>query len=51
MPCNNRKANRTPEQADMHLLKEPQKPNYFFFFQHMVGVRHESWRPYLFIKK
>ncbi len=49
LPCNNRKANRTPEQAEMRLLNPPKKPNPFFFFQHFLGARHESWRPYLFL--
>lgn len=49
MPCNNRKANRTPEQAEMKLFNKPKKPNHFFYFQHFLGVKHESWRPYLFM--
>ncbi len=49
MPCNNRKANRTPEQASMKLLNKPKKPNHFFYFQHFLGIRHDRWRPYLFM--
>lgn len=49
LPCNNRKANRTPEQAEMKLLNRPKRPNPFFFFQHFLGSKHKSWRPYLFM--
>ena len=50
LPCNNRKANRTPEQAGMSLLNKPRKPNHFFYFQHFIGVKDERWKPYLFMK-
>ncbi|RMF60591.1 MAG: HNH endonuclease [Calditrichaeota bacterium] len=50
LPCNNRKANRTPEQAGMKLLNKPRKPNHFFYFQHFIGIKDERWRPYLFMK-
>ena len=49
MPCNNRKANRTPEQAGMKLLNKPKRPNYFFYFQHFFGVSDERWKPFLFM--
>ncbi len=49
MPCNNRKANRTPEQADMQLFTQPKRPNHFFYLQHFIGPRHELWKPYLFM--
>ncbi len=48
--CNHRKANRTPEQAGMKLIRQPKKPHYFFYLQKIVGVRDEHWKPYLFIK-
>ncbi|MBN1294648.1 MAG: HNH endonuclease [Candidatus Latescibacteria bacterium] len=44
--CNNRKGDRTPEQAGLKLLKEPQKPHYrtFLFCKSpLVNV----WLPYL----
>lgn len=49
MPCNNRKANRTPEQAGMKLINKPKRPNHFFFFQHFLGVKYDCWKPYLFM--
>jgi 5-methylcytosine-specific restriction endonuclease McrA len=50
LPCNNRKGNRTPEQAAMRLISRPKRPNHFFYFQHFIGLRDERWRPYLFMK-
>ncbi len=49
LPCNNRKANRTPEQAGMKLLSRPRRPNHYFFFIHFFGSKHERWKPYLFM--
>ena len=48
--CNHRKANRTPEQAGMTLIRKPQKPHYFFYLQKIIGVKDQQWKPYLFIK-
>ena len=50
LPCNNRKANRTPEEAGMSLIRKPKRPNAFFFFQHFIGVKDEKWKPYLFLE-
>jgi 5-methylcytosine-specific restriction endonuclease McrA len=47
--CNNRKGNRTPDEAGMRLARKPQKPNHLFFIQHFVGVVDERWKPYLFM--
>ncbi len=47
--CNNRKGNRTPEEARMPLMRKPQRPNHIFFMQHFVGVVDERWKPYLFM--
>ncbi len=49
LPCNNRKANRTPEQAGMKLLATPKKPNHFFYIQYFIGIKDERWKPYLFL--
>ena len=44
--CNNRKGDRTPEQAGMHLRVQPKKPNYrTFLFSR--GTILSTWRPYL----
>jgi 5-methylcytosine-specific restriction endonuclease McrA len=47
--CNNAKGNRTPEQADLQLLKKPRKPSHLFFLQFFIEKPHDSWRPYLFL--
>lgn len=43
--CNNKKDNRTPEEAGLKLLYKPYKPNYFFFFNTNIK---KDWEPYLF---
>ena len=47
--CNNRKGNRTPEQANMKLMKKPNRPSYLFFLQFFIEKPHDSWKPYLFL--
>lgn len=49
-PCNNRKGNRTPEEAGMRLLRQP-KPFSLHTSRHlmrMLGKSDEQWRKYLF---
>jgi 5-methylcytosine-specific restriction endonuclease McrA len=46
--CNNRKGDRTPEQAGMKLLKRPTLPSYIMFIQRDAEIA-EQWRPYLFL--
>lgn len=47
--CNNRKGNRTPEEAGLHMARKPQKPNHLFYIQHFVGMVDDRWKPYLFM--
>lgn len=47
--CNGKKGHRTPEQADMPLLRRPKKPNHLMFIRNFVGVQNEKWKPYLFM--
>ena len=49
-PCNNRKGNRTPEEAGMRLLRAP-KPFSLHTSRHLMrllGKSDDSWRKYLF---
>lgn len=46
--CNNRKGDRTPEQAGMKLLKRPGRPSYIMFIQRDSEVT-KNWHPYLFM--
>jgi len=47
--CNNRKGDRTPEEANMKLLRKPMCPNHVTFIRHFVGDVDERWKPYLFM--
>ena len=48
VPCNSRKANRTPQQASMTLLRKPAKPRYLPTVTVKMDGRHvpQEWRPY-----
>lgn len=49
MPCNLRKGWRTPEEANMHLLRRPFQPKWSFVAQILRGEtgRFPEWNPYL----
>ena len=48
IPCNGRKANRTPEQANMHLVRKPKKPRWRPFLEIQFARSHDhSWRHFL----
>lgn len=47
--CNNRKGDRTPEEAQMRLLHKPVRPSHLMFIRHFVGTIDEGWKPYLFM--
>lgn len=47
--CNNRKGNRTPDEADMTLRRKPFRPNYVMFIRDFVGTVDDTWKPYLFL--
>ncbi len=48
--CNNKKSGRTPEEANMHLVKKPKKPNWNPSITITIGIRNtpENWRDYLY---
>jgi 5-methylcytosine-specific restriction endonuclease McrA len=48
--CNNKKGNRSPEEADMTLFKNPRKPNHITFLRFFVETVNDDWKPYLFIE-
>lgn len=48
--CNNRKGDRTPEQANMILTKKPKKPNHLMFIQRFIGISDDNWKRYLFME-
>ena len=50
LPCNSKKADRTPEQAGMVLKKQPKKPTYTEYvmgFSPWNNNVPEEWRPYI----
>ncbi len=49
IPCNNRKGDRTPEEARMTLRRKPFRPSHVMFIRDFVGTMEESWKPYLFL--
>ncbi len=46
--CNNKKGDKTPEEANMSLRIKPHKPNHIMFILNSVSRIDESWKPYLF---
>lgn len=47
--CNNKKGDRTLEEADMVLHYRPFKPSHIMFIKHVVGKLDENWKPYLYL--
>ena len=47
MPCNTKKANKTPEEAGMKLRKTPKKPSWKHLAQVNPKSRKESWEQFL----
>lgn len=49
LSCNNRKRNRTPEEANMRLTSTPKRPHHVAFLKQYIGTADDRWRPYLFL--
>lgn len=47
--CNNKKGDRTPQEAQMPLLRRPIRPNHVMFIRDFVGTVDDHWKPYLFM--
>ncbi len=48
VPCNTRKANRTPSQAGLHLVRKPKRPKWRPFVQVNLSLNHhDSWKQFL----
>ncbi len=46
--CNTRKANRTPSEAGLHLIRKPKRPKWRPFVQVNLGFQHhDSWKHFL----
>ncbi len=48
VPCNNRKGNRTPDEAGMHLRRPPFRPSHVMFIRDFLGALDDAWKPYLY---
>ena len=48
IPCNTRKANRSPTEAGMHLIRKPKRPKWRPFVNVTIAtVAHDSWKHFL----
>lgn len=47
--CNNQKGDRTPEEAEMDLERQPFRPSYVMFLRDFAGEVSDEWKPYLFL--
>jgi len=48
--CNNKKADRTPEEAGINLIKKPRRPHHILFITQYMGKVDENWKPFLFME-
>lgn len=46
--CNNRKGNKTPEEANLIMRSKPFKPSYIMFISSFITKLDESWKPFLY---
>jgi len=52
IPCNTRKANRLPHQANMHLIKKPSRPRWRPFVSSLIDQKYDSdWNHFLNLKR
>ena len=49
-PCNQKKGNKTPEEANMQLKRKPKRPNRLHYFYKYVNEKQKEWKPYLFME-
>jgi len=48
IPCNTRKANRTPTESGMHLIRKPKRPKWRPFVNVTISmIAHDSWKHFL----
>jgi 5-methylcytosine-specific restriction endonuclease McrA len=47
--CNNKKGDRTPEEANIKLNFYPFKPSHIMFIKNVVGRLDDRWKPYLYL--
>jgi 5-methylcytosine-specific restriction endonuclease McrA len=47
--CNNKKGDKTPEEARLNMIYRPFKPSHIMFIKNVVGRLDERWKPYLYL--
>lgn len=47
--CNQKKGNRTPDEANMPLKRKPFKPHHLTFLRDGLGRVQKEWKPYLYM--
>ncbi|TET46161.1 HNH endonuclease [candidate division TA06 bacterium] len=47
--CNNRKGDRSPNEAGLTLIRHPKKPHFFTFINSLITVPDVRWKRYLFL--
>ena len=48
LPCNNKKGDRSPEEANLKLKIRPYAPNHIMFIKSSIGRLEDNWKPFLF---
>ncbi len=48
LPCNNRKGDRTPAEANIKLLVKPYHPSFIMFLANSVSRLDDTWKPFLY---
>ena len=52
IPCNSRKANRLPHQANMHLIKKPERPRWRPFISSLIDQNYDpDWDHFIKLKQ
>ena len=49
LKCNNKKNNRTPKEANMHLIAIPTAPGYVATMYIYIRKIRDEWKPYMFM--
>jgi 5-methylcytosine-specific restriction endonuclease McrA len=47
--CNNKKSDKTPEEAKFKLINSPKRPSHITFIKNFAGRVGEDWKPYLYM--
>lgn len=47
--CNNKKGDRTPDEAKLNLMTIPKRPSHITFIKNFAGNVNVDWKPYLYM--